>query len=432
MCIKLVKVLLNVLPLIRLLFVTLHKQNQLIMSTVKVIFDEKRLTKSGEVPIWLRIIKDRKPKYISLGIKVKPKDWDEINNRVRKSHPNSQRLNNFISHKLAEAEGIILELDTSQMYSSPSKVKDAVMGRSSVSFLKFAQKNLDRLEKEGKIGSMISQKNTLIKLKRFLGTKDLKFDEITVPFLIGYQDHLRDVDKNSINTIYINFKNIRKLINDAIREEIFPMDKNPFFRFKTKYVTPEKSFLTEEELQKVEEIPLDPKQLISHSRNMYVFACYTGGIRISDMLQLKWSNYDGERIIIRTQKTNSDLSIMLPNKSKAIIEQYITANTQPNGYIFPFLKNVLDYSDPAIKHSAITNANTLINTHLKKIAEILEISKKMNFHSSRHCWAVRALRKGMRIEYVSKLMAHTNIKTTQIYAKIVNEQLDEAMAIFNL
>ncbi len=429
---KIVKVLLNVLLFIQLLFVTLHQQNQFIMSTVKVIFDEKRLTKSGEVPIWLRIIKDRKPKYISLRIKVKPKDWDVANNRVKKSHPNSQRLNNFISHKLADAEGIVLELDTSKKYSSPSKVKDAVLGRSSVSFFKYAQRNLDRLEKEGKVSTFESQQITLIKLKKYLKGKDLIFDELTVPFLIGYQDYLRDELGNAVNTIHCNFKNIRKLVNDAVREEILPMDKNPFIRFKCKSENSEKSFLTEEELQKVEEIYLDPEKNLCHSRNMYVFACYTGGLRISDMLQLKWGNYDGERLIIRTQKTDTLLSIMLPNKSKAIIEQYLKTDTQPTDFIFPFLENYKDYSEPFVLHKSISNANATINIHLSKIATALQIPKKMNFHSSRHCFAVRALRKGMRIEYVSKLMAHSSIKTTQIYAKIVNEQLDEAMAIFNL
>ncbi len=55
----------------------------------------------------------------------------------------------------------------------------------------------------------------------------------------------------------------------------------------------------------------------------------------------------------------------------------------------------------------------------------------MNFHSSRHTWATRAVRKGMRIEYVSRLMGHASIKTTQIYAKIVAEELDKAMDVFD-
>jgi site-specific recombinase XerD len=72
-----------------------------------------------------------------------------------------------------------------------------------------------------------------------------------------------------------------------------------------------------------------------------------------------------------------------------------------------------------------------MNKNLKIIRTDLELSKKLNFHTSRHTWATSALRKGMRIEYVSKLMTHSNIKTTQIYAKIVNSELDKAMDVFN-
>jgi site-specific recombinase XerD len=68
---------------------------------------------------------------------------------------------------------------------------------------------------------------------------------------------------------------------------------------------------------------------------------------------------------------------------------------------------------------------------LKIIAAKAGIEKHISFHSSRHTFATRALKKGMRIEYVSKLMGHTNLKTTQIYAKIVNEELDKAMDVFN-
>ena len=68
---------------------------------------------------------------------------------------------------------------------------------------------------------------------------------------------------------------------------------------------------------------------------------------------------------------------------------------------------------------------------METIKKDLELKKKLNFHTSRHTWATSALRKGMRIEYVSKLMTHSNIKTTQIYAKIVNSELDNAMDIFN-
>ena len=70
-------------------------------------------------------------------------------------------------------------------------------------------------------------------------------------------------------------------------------------------------------------------------------------------------------------------------------------------------------------------------SNLKRIAKKAGIKKNLSFHTSRHTFATWALRKGIRIEYVSKLLGHASIKETQIYAKIVNEELDKAMEVFN-
>ena len=80
---------------------------------------------------------------------------------------------------------------------------------------------------------------------------------------------------------------------------------------------------------------------------------------------------------------------------------------------------------------AINSKNVYANKDLKYIAKKLKLTKNISFHTSRHTWATRALRKGMRIEYVSRLMGHASIRTTQVYAKIVNEDLDRAMGVFD-
>ena len=149
------------------------------------------------------------------------------------------------------------------------------------------------------------------------------------------------------------------------------------------------------------------------------------------MLQLKWEHFDGERILLKTHKTGAVVSIKVPDKALKILELYKQPGLQETDFIFPFLKNDRDYSDPRLLFRAISSHTAYTNSDLKDLASDAGITKKLNFNSSRHTWATRALKKGMRIEYVSKLMGHTTIKTTQIYAKIVNEELDKAMEIFN-
>ena len=399
------------------------------MSTVRIILKKEKVNKQGEAPLYIRVIKDRKVKYVSLGLKIKPKDWNEGLSRVKKSHTNSQRMNNFLAHKVAEAEGIALELETNSKYVSPKSIKETLMGTNPQSFLEYFKEYVDELEKNGKFSFYKKVKAVYSKLNKYIGGKDLTFNELNYTFLKRYESYLAEKLKNSVNTIYSNMKVIRKVVNDAINEDLLAVDKNPFVKYKLKQEKTIKEFLTEKEIAKIENLELNENSRRNHHRNIYVFATYAGGLRISDILQLKWSDYDGERIIVTTQKTQNTVSIKLPKKAKEIIESYKKQEIVKEHYIFPFLKNDIEYSEKAL-HNAISSHNAYANKDLKVIAEMAEIDKKIHFHTSRHTFATRALKKGMRIEYVSKLLGHSSIKTTQVYAKIVNKDLDDAMDEF--
>jgi len=399
------------------------------MATVKIILKKNKINLQGEAPLYIRIIKNRKTKFISLGVKVLIKDWNEKQFKVRKSHPNSQRLNNFIAHKVAEAEGVALEMETNSKYVSPKSIKQNIMGTSPDSFLKYFEKYIETLKKNGKVGTLDKSKSVYSKLCTYLGNNDLAFDEMTVTFLKNYEIYLADKLGNSINTIHSNIKIFRKLINDAINEDLFPSEKNPFIKHKLKIEKTTKEFLTEEEIKRIEDLVLDNSSMRNHHRNIYIFATYAGGLRISDIFQLKWLDYDNERILMTTQKTKSTISVKLPRKAREIISLYKKEDYNQEDYIFPFLKNNIEYSETAL-FRAISSHTAYTNKDLKKIAKLAEIDKNIHFHTSRHTFATRALKKGMRIEYVSRLLGHSSIKTTQVYAKIVNQDLDDAMDKF--
>ena len=99
------------------------------MSSIKVVLRREKRKKDGTYPLALRIIKDRKPKYIHLGQSVDDKHWDEITGKVHKSHPNSVRLNNLILKKLAEANNTAIELDTREEFVSSKRSKTKSKGR---------------------------------------------------------------------------------------------------------------------------------------------------------------------------------------------------------------------------------------------------------------------------------------------------------------
>lgn len=400
-------------------------------ASVKILFRKDKINKDGEVPIYLRVIKDRNSKQISLGIAVPEKYWDDENKRVKKGMENSQRLNNYIAHKKAEAEGHALELETKSKSVSTKKIKEAVIGKAPISFLNYADRFFVEMENNLQPASIDKTKHIVAKIRNYQTGTDLTFDELDVAWLKKYDYYLRNTLGNSNNTVVANFKLIRRIINEAIKEDLVPYEKNPFHKFKLKWENSKKAFLTEEEIEAIENLKLEDDPKCFHARNMYIFATYAGGLRISDLVQLRWHNYDGDRILINTKKTNSTVSIKLPQKAKEILQLYYYDNVDPNEFIFPFFEVHKDYSDGRYLYRAISSVGSICNKKLIKIADMACLDKHIHFHTSRHTWATRALKKGMRIEYVSKLMGHASIKTTQVYAKIVNEELDKAMEVFD-
>jgi integrase/recombinase XerD len=282
-----------------------------------------------------------------------------------------------------------------------------------------------------KIGTYDKNRSIITKLKDFVKDRILTFQDFDVSFLTRYENHLRTHHGNAQNTIHMNFKFLRQLFNDAYRQGLIELHVNPFLKYKVKTEKTERSYLSEEELHSIENLQLNSGSRLDLHRDMFVFAAYSGGPRVSDVLLLKWSHFDGTNINFTIMKTGSQLSVRVPNKGLAIIEKYRREKPNPNNFIFPMLDDNLDIKDPRAVDSAISSATAYVNKNLKEIAKRVGLEKKLSFHISRHTWATRALKKGMSIDKVSKLMGHAAIRETQIYAKIVSSELDKAMDVFN-
>ena len=111
-----------------------------------------------------------------------------------------------------------------------------------------------------------------------------------------------------------------------------------------------------------------------------------------------------------------------------IINKYKKEDAEQDDFIFPVITNKELYlKNDEYRYTFIESANKAANFQLQRIAKKLEIPVKVTFHISRHTFATNALNNGMRIEHVSKLMDHRDISTTQVYAKIISEELDKAV-----
>ena len=403
------------------------------MATVKIVFRKDKTNLKGETPIHFRIIKNRKISYISSGFMVLESEWDDVNKKIKGKISNSKetaaRMNGMLYSKFSEIQNEVLYLETTEREISSKKIKSKIAGEEQISFFDFAYDVTDKYHAKGKIGTYSKTQSIIGKLKKY--SPNATWSDIDPQFLNRYEKYMRKELQNSINTIGTNFRFIRTVFNKAFQQDVIEITQNPFLKFKIESEKTQRLYLSEEELTLLEELEIKDGLKMGMVRDMFIFSTYAGGLRVSDVLQLQWKHYDGERIDFTIKKTGAQLSIKLPNKAKEIIKRFEKFKKSNNSFIFDALPADLDLNDPVEVDRKISGATTVINASLKTIGKKAGIEKVISFHVSRHSWAVRALRKGISIDKVSKLMGHASIKQTQTYAQIVNIELDSAMDVFN-
>lgn len=393
--------------------------------------EEKEITKDQKAPLHIRIIKNRKVRYIATGYKIESKFWDDDKRKVKNNYPNSVRLNNYLNHLKVEYQNEVLKQETQDTTISTKQLKKKITGNNDTDFFLVADGIIKRYLLDNKTRTYNSGRSIIEKMKSFIQANKLPIEEISTVFLSNYENHLKSKLKNKINTINKDLRFIRRVFNEAHRLGLVSMDKNPFLKYKLRTEKTNKIFLNEKELLALENLELVKGSKMELHRDMFIFSAYAGGLRVSDTLLLQWKNFDGTHINFSIQKTNNPLSIKIPDKALKIIKKY-KENKPSAAFIFPMLQPTLNLKDMPVVNQAISSATAYINKNLKAIASKAEIGKHISFHSARHTWATLALRKGISIDKVSKLMGHAAIKETQIYAKLVNEELDKAMDSFNL
>lgn len=400
------------------------------MASIKLILKKSKVDKSGKAPLYLRVIKDRKTKFISLSLKLEPNEWDEDKQKVKKNHSNSTRLNSYISQKVADAQGQIADLETKNQSTSARKLKEAIKGKPLVNFFEYAYNRCEKQKDTLALSTYNNYKNYLKKFEKFIGHKELMFDDITVTTLKDYAGYCSTTLGNNNTTINFSLKILNLMFKEAQREDLIPLNHFPFSKFKVKKAKSTKRFLTTEQLEAFIKLEVSDKAKAQIIKDMFLFAVFSGGLRFGDIIELKWNNYNAKthKITKTIRKTNRQHSIRIGQVAIDILEKYKTENVNQNDIIFPFANINNDYfTDREQRAKVVRQAIALSNMYLTKMGKTLELPFSLTFHISRHTFATRALNNGMRIEHVSKLMDHSDIGITQVYAKIISSELDNAV-----
>ena len=400
------------------------------MASIKLILRTNQKDQTGKSPLYIRIIKDRKTKFITAGLKLKESDWDEAKQRVKKSYPNSARMNAALAQKIADAEGQIADMERKVKTVSIKKLKEAIKGKEVPNFFEYSRKHCERIRNNVSISTYKNYHAYLDKFEKWVGTKEVYFDDITVSLLMDYMSYLSNELKNGNTTQRYSIMILAIMFKEAIKEDLIPEYMYPFSKLKLKKDPSRRQFLKKEQFEAIIKYKLDEKSKASVYRDMFIFSIFAGGLRFSDVLefQVKHFNEEERRIQKVIRKTGRMHQFKIGQLALDIINKYKKENAEQDDFIFPVITNKELYlKNDEFRYTFIESANKAANFQLQRIAKKLEIPVKVTFHISRHTFATNALNNGMRIEHVSKLMDHRDISTTQVYAKIISEELDKAV-----
>jgi integrase len=395
------------------------------MASVRVCL-RKRATTENTHPILIQIIKDRKKSILTLGHNIALKDWDEEKKLVKKSHANSARLNNVIAKKLAEAHAKLLDLETNNTDTSARVIGNAFKKAKENTFFKQADLYTKQLEQDGKFNRLSADKPRIERFKEFLDNSDINFSEITVPLLKKFQSYLKGTRTITERTIVNHLVVIRTIYNQAIEANLVDRKHYPFGKGKIKIKFPEslKIGLNEADVKAIEAAKVEA--LPNHARNLWLFSFYLAGMRISDVLRLKWSDFQDDRLFYTMGKNNKAGSLKVPTKALAILEHYRRPNPI-HDLVFPDLENVPNLDDAFNVQKRIKTRIKQNNEQLQKVLTEAKITKKVTMHISRHSFGNISGSK-IPVQMLQKFYRHSSITTTMGYqANFVHENEDSAL-----
>ncbi|MFN8428974.1 MAG: site-specific integrase [Spirosomataceae bacterium] len=390
-------------------------------STNIVLFTSKTL-KNGEHPIMIRIIKDRKTKYISIGHSCSKELWDNKKELPKRKHPLYAELCVLIDSKKVEANKALLKVENENKSFSSQDIKTKLVKQvNKLSVFDFLDQIISDLKANGKIGNSRVYYDLKRVLKKYMGEKKLQFTDIKKSFLTKLELHLKSEGLNP-NTMSVYFRTLRATINKAVEAEIFHKEDNPFEEYSISHLKneTEKRAISKDDVRKIEEIDTIFNSPISLAQDFFMFSYYSSGTNFKDVALLKWKNLrvgtNGLIMDYVRSKTGKKMTITLPPKAVEIVEKYKILTYGNENYIFPFLdKNV--HVKPMTIANRLKKTQRMVNSKLKDLCKMAGLDENINIttYVARHSFATALKKSNVSTAIISEMMGHKSEAITQVY-----------------
>jgi integrase len=380
----------------------------------------------------LRIIKDRKPKYLSTGISCTKLLWDPKLNIPKRGHPHYKEAKILIGKKKLDAEKFIYDLENDDKNLSSYEIKGKLKKSKDSNPFVFAyfDKMIARFAESGQIKNSEIYKDTKRNLNYFTGQKGIHFSDIDVSFLNKLEEYLKSVGKGP-NTIYIYLRTLRALINKAVEEEVCSEKFYPFKKFSlSKYskIKTEKRAISKGDIYEIIGLKIKQDNLI-FARNIFLFSYYCRGMNFTDIAYLRWKDINKKRLTYTRRKTKELFTMELLPPAKKILAYYKpSTHKNRDSFVFPIFNE--NHTTPQMMFNRRVKVLRAINKNLKTIGEKAKIEAELTTYVARHSYATILKTSGIPTAVISEALGHNTEKTTQIYLQSFEDKiLDDASKV---
>lgn len=400
---------------------------QIIMSlSISLLFYIKKSKKdaSGKTNIYLRITLDRHRSEFSIHRKIHIDWWNSKTQLALGNSAEAQEINRHLGVIKNKVYSIQQNFERDNESYSATDIRNVLLGKDKTKkmLLEIFQEHNDKVEsligKDFSAGTAQRYRTCKKHVGEFIKKKykknDIPVQDVNHQFINGFEYYLKTTRKCAHNSAIKYVTNFKKIIRIAHANDW--IDKDPFLHWKGKLKIVDREFLTQEEIQKIIDKELRIERL-DQVRDIFIFCCFTG-LSYADVKKLTKDDVvigvDGKNWI-KTRRTKTDTRSNIPILP---IAQTIIGKYKDNELMK--IKNVVL---PVL-------SNQRMNSYIKEIADLCGITKNLTFHLARHTFATTVtLSNGVPIESVSKMLGHTNLKTTQHYAKILDMKVSKDMEI---
>lgn len=378
--------------------------------------------KTGEAPVMARITVNGKRAEIATGKKILPSKWNVNSGRMKGNSEEARVFNRALTNMYMAIEKIYDDLRDKDQYVSAQAIKSIYQGKSTqqhslLELFRYHNEQIKAQIGQGYSAGTLERYETTMKhtegfINYHFRRDDYSLNELKYDFITEFEFYLKSVKKIGHNTTMKYLRNFKKIVLIALKNEWILRD--PFAKYQMSLKEVKKDYLTKEEIQALYNREFEMERL-EHVRDIFLFCCYTG-LAYADVKKLTHDNIskglDEEYwIFVDRTKTGSSSNVPLLPIAAEIMNKYKEHPMAVNlGTILPVI------------------SNQKMNAYLKEMATLCKINKNITFHMARHTFATTVtLSNGVSIETVSSMLGHKNLKTTQIYAKVVQEKVSQDM-----